>query len=516
MTEELGANDPREIGQYQLLRRLGRGGMGQVFLGRSPGGRLVAVKLVHPELANNTQFRLRFANEVIAARKVGGFYTAQVVDADPAGDPPWLVTAYIPGPSLHQVVQAQGSLPESALRVLGSGLAEGLAAVHAVDLVHRDLKPANVIVADDGPRVIDFGIARALEGTGDTTQLTQSAIGTPGYMSPEQARGHTTGPESDVFALGCVLAFAATGHAPYGSGRPEVILYRTIHEAPDLTGVPTGLAQFIKQCLASDPAARPSLASVLDRLAMSADHTDWLPDDVVTMIEERRAATLLLPAEPGREAVTNGKRPARRGFLTKPQQYAVSALAGVIILTGVVWGALALLNHPGGKPDVKASSPQSSSAGTANAAAKSGRPCDIIDNSVVRQFDLTDTGTAGGYTRGSSQVRTCKWGSAKYGVTHDFSFTLAYAPKPVNMFRRQVKPKDDVSLDGLPEAIVAVDADSSSCEIAWRKPVKTGGAYATVLAETPGTGTDECKSAQEFAQVVQKVLQGKDHEWLFG
>ncbi|WP_051851928.1 serine/threonine-protein kinase [Streptomyces sp. NRRL F-5650] len=514
MTQPLGAHDPREIGPYQLLHRLGRGGMGQVFLGRSPGGRLVAVKLVHPELASNTEFRRRFAQEVAAARKVGGFYTAQVVDADPEGDPPWLVTAYIPGPSLHQVVVEQGALKGTALRVLGSGLAEGLAAVHAAGLVHRDLKPANVIVADDGPRVIDFGIARALEGTSGTTQLTQSAIGTPGYMSPEQARGLATGPESDVFALGCVLAFAATGHAPYGKGRPEVVLYRTIHEDPDLAGVPSDLAPFIERCLAADPAERPTLAAVLDRLATSADDTRWLPESVNAMIEERRAATLLLPPEAERTAGrSEGLRSARR-TLTRPQRYTAAAAAGVLAAAGVVWGVTAWPDAPGsGSGSDKPSS--SSATGTANAAATSGRPCDIIDNSVIRQFDLTDTGTAGGYTRGSAEVRTCTWASAKWGVDVDFSFTLAYAPKPVDMFVTATKPDEDLPLEGLPEAIIAADADTSSCEIAWRKPTKDGGAYATVLAKMPTRGMGQCPVAEEFAQVVQKVLRGEEHEWLF-
>jgi len=214
--EPLRGSDPRQVGAYRLDRRLGGGGMGQVYLGRSRSGRPVAVKLVRPELADDAGFRSRFALEVEAARRVGGFYTAQVVDADPDDDPPWLVTAYIPGPSLQQAVEEHGPLPVEAITVLGAGLAEGLAAIHTCGLVHRDFKPSNVILAEDGPRVIDFGIARALDATSHT--LSRVVVGTPSFMSPEQARGHEIGRPSDVFSLGLVLAFATTGHSPFGTG----------------------------------------------------------------------------------------------------------------------------------------------------------------------------------------------------------------------------------------------------------------------------------------------------------
>lgn len=220
--QELRATDPTVIGgRYRLLGRLGSGGMGTVYLGRSPGGRLVAVKCVHQELAADPEFRRRFIHESAAIRQVGGFHTAQVVDADPEGDPPWLVTAYISGPSLAEAVAAHGPLPETALRVLGAGLAEALDAIHAVGLVHRDLKPSNVLLADDGPRVIDFGIARALDGTAITR--TQVVVGTPGYMAPEQIAGGEIGPACDVFSLGHVIGHAA-GCAPFGHGGDAQVL----------------------------------------------------------------------------------------------------------------------------------------------------------------------------------------------------------------------------------------------------------------------------------------------------
>src|ERR1700733_13701381 len=213
--DALQPGDPGGVGGYRLVGRLGAGGMGQVFLGVSPGGRRVAVKLIHPMHAGTEQFRERFAREIEAARRVGGFHTAPVVDPDPQADPPWMVTAYIDVPSLREGAGRYGPLPPERVRALGAGLAEGLAAIHAHGLVHRDLKPGNVIVAEDGPRIIDFGIARAVDATGLTS--TGTVVGTFSYMSPEQVRGDPVLPASDVFSLGCVLGFAATGRPPFGS-----------------------------------------------------------------------------------------------------------------------------------------------------------------------------------------------------------------------------------------------------------------------------------------------------------
>ncbi|NEA28169.1 serine/threonine-protein kinase, partial [Actinomadura bangladeshensis] len=293
--EPLRQDDPREAGPYRLEGRLGGGGMGRVFLGRSRGGRRVAVKLIRPEFAEDPGFRRRFALEAEAARRVGGFYTAQVVGADPDADPPWLVTAYIPGPSLQQAVAAHGPLPAETVAVLGAGLAEGLTAIHACDLVHRDLKPSNVILAADGPRVIDFGISRAL----DATSHTHAVVGTPGFMSPEQARGRAVGPASDVFSLACVLAYAATGRGPFGAGPGEAIVYRIVHDEPDLAHLPGALADLVRRCLAKDPAGRPGLSDVLDELSGAAQATpEWLPPPVTTMVTERLVQTPTSPPPP--------------------------------------------------------------------------------------------------------------------------------------------------------------------------------------------------------------------------
>ncbi|MGH3409264.1 MAG: protein kinase domain-containing protein, partial [Streptosporangiaceae bacterium] len=264
--DDLQPGDPRSMGGYRLLGRLGAGGMGQVYLGVSPSGRRVAVKLIHPIHAGTAQFRQRFAREIDAARRVGGFHTAVVVDADPQADPPWMVTAYIDGPSLQAEVERGGPLPADGVRALGAGLAEGLAAIHASGLVHRDLKPGNVILAPDGPRIIDFGIARAADATTGLTS-TGVVVGTFAYMPPEQLRGEVAGPASDVFALGGVLAFAATGRPPFGREPAATVMFRIVAEPPDLAGLADeGLRQLIGACLAKAPQARPTVQALLAAL----------------------------------------------------------------------------------------------------------------------------------------------------------------------------------------------------------------------------------------------------------
>ncbi|GGT46570.1 protein kinase [Nonomuraea spiralis] len=308
MTHPLRDGDPAHIGSYRLQARLGGGGMGEVFLGRSPGGRLVAVKVVRPELADNNDFRRRFASEVDAARKVGGFYTAQVVDADTDATQPWLATAYIPGPSLHQAIDEHGPLPLESAAVLGAGLAEGLAAVHACEMVHRDLKPANVILAEDGPRLIDFGIARALDATSHTQ--TSTVLGTAAFMSPEQAMARKVGPASDVFSLGCVLAFAVTGRSPFGTGPVHAVVFRVVHADPDLQGVPAPLAALVAACLAKEPAARPSLEQVLTQLTAlaSPEQGRWLPEALTHVIVERRTLALTGLHDPATASDGGGSR----------------------------------------------------------------------------------------------------------------------------------------------------------------------------------------------------------------
>ncbi|MFA1545738.1 WD40 repeat domain-containing serine/threonine protein kinase [Actinomadura chokoriensis] len=253
--------DPRQVGPYRLEGRLGAGGMGEVFLGVSAGGRRVAVKVVRGEHLSRPEFRVRFAREVAAARRVGGFYTAQVVDADPEADVPWMATAYVAGPSLREAAP----LPLAEVGRLGAALAEGLAAIHASGLVHRDLKPGNVIMSPDGPRIIDFGIARAV-GAGSLT-ADGAVLGTYAYMAPEQVLGEPSGPPADVFALGCVLVFAARGRSPFDAATIPAIVHRVLNEPPGLDGLAGPLRPLVTACLAKDPAARPGTNQILAHLA---------------------------------------------------------------------------------------------------------------------------------------------------------------------------------------------------------------------------------------------------------
>ncbi|MEV5828697.1 serine/threonine-protein kinase [Spirillospora sp. NPDC052242] len=291
--EILRPDDPREAGAYRLLARLGAGGMGSVFLGRAPTGRTVAVKFVHAELARDPGFRSRFRREVETARRVSGPWTAPVLDADTDADAPWVATGYVAGPTLQETVaDLYGPLPERSVRALAAGLAEALREVHGHDVVHRDLKPSNVLLTLDGPRVIDFGIARA--GDGGALTRTGMVVGTPGFMPPEQLRGERVTPAGDVFSLGAVLAYAATGRHPFGAGEggAAALTYRVVHEPPDLDGMPPGLRELAERCMAKDAAARPSPAEIAAAVAAPDASGSWLPGAVVEAVG-RRAVELL-------------------------------------------------------------------------------------------------------------------------------------------------------------------------------------------------------------------------------
>src|SRR6266702_6107432 len=281
MTRELQPGDPELIGPYRLRGRLGAGGMGRVYLGLSPGGRAVAVKVIRADLAQDAEFRTRFRREITVARRVSGLFTAPVIDADVDGPVPWLATAYVPGPSLADAVSENGPLPAASILALAKGLAEGLNAIHAAGVVHRDLKPANVLLAEDGPRLIDFGISRAVEASALTH--TGLVVGSPGFMSPEQAEGREVGPPSDVFSLGAVLACAATGQGPFGSGSTPALVYRVVYCVPQLDLVPAEVRSLAERCLAKDPALRPTAADLLAAAAHPA--AGWLPAPVTRAME---------------------------------------------------------------------------------------------------------------------------------------------------------------------------------------------------------------------------------------
>ncbi|WP_395366919.1 bifunctional serine/threonine protein kinase/MFS transporter [Streptomyces sp. YH02] len=294
--EQLTEQDPTHIGPYRLIARLGEGGMGLVYLGRSDLGRTVAVKVVQADHAQHPEFRRRFTREVAAARRVGGNWTAAVLDADTEAAVPWVATQYIPGPDLTTVVGKEfGPLPEHSVHTLANRLALALQTVHEAGLIHRDLKPSNVLVTVDGPRVIDFGIARALDSIGGDSLLTRTGmlIGSPGFMSPEQVRGHELTPANDIFCLGAVLVYAATGRLLFGATDTglNAHLFRIAEEEADLTGVPDSLVALVRACLNKDPAQRPTPAQVIERTATDRAE-EWLPGSVLAHLG-RRAAELL-------------------------------------------------------------------------------------------------------------------------------------------------------------------------------------------------------------------------------
>ncbi|MFE2929096.1 serine/threonine-protein kinase [Streptomyces sp. NPDC059278] len=304
----LTANDPARIGPYLLLGRLGAGGMGRVYLARSEGGRTVAVKVVHAEHVADPHFRARFRREVDAARRVGERYTAPVLDAAPDEDYPWVATGYVPGLSLEQIVRGHGALPTESVLALADGLLRALKDIHAAGIVHRDLKPSNVMLTVEGPKVIDFGIARAVETSVDSLLTsTGMVIGSPGFMAPEQIRGESAGPKSDVFTLGCVLTYAATGTLPFGHGvsNQHAVMYHIVEAAPALDRVrDEGLRTLIARLLTKSPDERPSVDELLaepDRQHLTPAASSWLPADVVGHLARQSAQLLDAEAAPVRQ-----------------------------------------------------------------------------------------------------------------------------------------------------------------------------------------------------------------------
>ncbi|MFD7240944.1 serine/threonine-protein kinase [Streptomyces massasporeus] len=326
----LDVDEPTVVGPYRLLGRLGSGGMGRVYLGRSAGGRTVAVKIVHPHFALDEEFRARFRREVEAARRVGGAWTASVLDADPGARVPWVATAYAAGPSLSAAVADGGPLPAHTVRALGAGLAEALAAVHELGLVHRDVKPSNVLLTLDGPLLIDFGIARATDGTASLTS-TGVSIGSPGYMSPEQILGKGVTGAADVFSLGAVLAYAATGEPPFPGDSSAALLYKVVHEEPELGLLDGELRSLTAECLAKDPAARPAPAELARRLAPEGAARlvsgGWLPGTLVEQVSRSAVQLLNLEATGAGAGVGAGGPSGPVGF-SSPSVEAAPETAG--------------------------------------------------------------------------------------------------------------------------------------------------------------------------------------------
>ncbi|MGW0936179.1 serine/threonine-protein kinase [Streptomyces sp. NPDC002666] len=394
--EPLSASDPARIGPYVLLGRLGAGGMGRVYLARSEGGRTVAVKVVHPEHVADPQFRARFRREVDAARRVGDRYTAPVLHAEPEAESPWIATGYVPGLSLEQVVRGHGPLPAASVLTLADGLLRALKDIHDAGIIHRDLKPSNVMLTVEGPKVIDFGIARAVEMSVDSLLTsTGMVIGSPGFMAPEQIRGESAGPKSDVFTLGCVLTYAATGTLPFGNGvsNQHAVMYHIVEAEPDVEQVrDEELRALIIRLLAKSASERPSVEELLDDHGRKgpAAEASWLPAGVVGRLARQSARLLDAEAAPVREeSVDRGtadlrapaavpevapvrdtaepprKRDGRRRrpwFVTVP----------VVVLLGGGGGTLAVLQPFGGDSD--SGSHASPSPGTTTPSAPASQP----------------------------------------------------------------------------------------------------------------------------------------------
>jgi hypothetical protein len=350
--------DPRHLGPYRLLGVLGSGGMGTVYLGRTPESEKVAVKVVRMDLTGEQEFRERFAREVDAARRVAGSHTAGLVYADPHARQPWMATAFVLGPSLREAITEAGPLDLPTLRALGLGLREELSALQGAGLVLRDLKPGNRMLPTGGPRIIDFGIARALEATALTS--VSQVLGTASYMSPEQVRGHEAGTASDVFSFGCLLAYAATGASPFGSGPAESVAYRVVHTEPDLDGVPPELAALVRDCLAKDPVARPTPQQIVDRITRRAGKpVTWRTTPALnTMIAARAKAVRVLEASTDAEQTEEMRplsdeggdgpgrpRAARRKMWVAASKVVAAGLAGILLPVGV-WLLYDRLAHP--------------------------------------------------------------------------------------------------------------------------------------------------------------------------
>jgi len=279
--EPLATTDPRRVGPYRIVGRMGAGAMGRVYIARRSGSHdLVALKLIRPEYADIPEFRRRFTREIKAIEHIRSPFTTALLDSNPTAEQPWMVTSLVSGPSLQQAIDDRGVWPESAVWALAEGVAQGLRAIHAAGVVHRDLKPSNILLDKDGPRVIDFGIARARDASRLTA--TMHRPGTPAFMAPEQALGQEVGPAADVFALGAILAYAITGRTPFGEGTSDAMLFRVIHQPPDLTGITGGLRQLIADCLAKNPAERPSVDQIIERCQAQSAGQSWAPPGVQT------------------------------------------------------------------------------------------------------------------------------------------------------------------------------------------------------------------------------------------
>lgn len=473
MIGELLSDDPRQIGPYMLLGRLGAGGMGRVYLGRSAGGHLVAVKVIRADLAEDADFRARFSQEVAAARTVGGMFTAAVVGFDADGPMPWLATAYVPGPSLAEAVQLHGPLPVVSVLALAAGIAEGLVAVHAARVVHRDLKPANVLLAEDGPRLIDFGISRAAEASSLTR--TGLVVGSPGFMSPEQAEGAEVGPPSDVFSLGAVIAFAATGQNPFGTGPTPALVYRVVHGEPDLSGLDEPVRLLAQRCLAKDPLLRPTPEQILAEAGAAQPSAQWLPAGLIADLVQYSPARIpaviaganRVPAPPVLPAAIPGRRP-----LATRRRRAWAWVALAIILAAAA--AIVRLHAP----PVRSASARSAVSRTAHHVIASGQAPTVSPQATSGSpSQSTSTSTQSAAPR-SSEPSTTSSGSP--------------GPAP------STSPPGSVALPGTPDGVSATAAGQYTIDVSW----SSGGGKVTGFNVDNGCPPGACALGATLAKTT--------------
>ncbi|VVJ23193.1 Uncharacterised protein [Amycolatopsis camponoti] len=477
----LNPDEPRHVGRYRLVAALGEGGMGRVLLGVSPDGRLVAVKQVHPGFAHDDGFRSRFRREVQTSRMVSGAYTAAVMDADPDASTPWLASVFVAGPSLKEAVEAAGPLPPASVRILAAGLASALTDIHRAGLIHRDLKPSNVLLTDDGARVIDFGIARAAEGGSELTH-TGSIIGSPGFMSPEQADGRPVTPASDVFSLGGLLVMAATGVAPFGGGSTPQVLYNVVHGRPNLGSVPPELRRLVEPCLAKDPVQRPTPAQILDFLGpVPPGVTPW-PPAVHALIGAQKSQVSQVLALPQPPPLATAKK--RRWPL----------VAAVVAVVAIIGATVALV----------AANSDRSNAGTAPPSSTSPPKLEPFTPADLRQIDpckiLPPDSMPG--------TGTVKPADPAAGLLDQCSLSFVETADKTRSTTVDVSLYNPISLDGAdPTRIDGRDVffkkQGSVCAAAFKIPTAPKN---SITASAQRASGDSCEAPREAISVILKEI----------
>ncbi|ANN18366.1 protein kinase [Amycolatopsis orientalis] len=479
----LNPGEPRQIGPYRIIAELGEGGMGRVVLGLAPDGRLVAVKQLHAQFAHDPRFRERFRREVATSRLVSGAYTAAVMDADAEAETPWLASVFVTGPSLKEAVDAAGPLPAGSVRLLASGLAAALTEIHRAGLIHRDLKPSNIILTSDGPRVIDFGIARVAEEAQDLTG-TGAIIGSPAFMSPEQAgSGQVTG-ASDVFSLGAILVMAATGRGPFTGPTAPQTLYNVVHATPDLTGVPDEIRRLAEPCLAKDPARRPTPDQILEYLGPVPPIAAPWPPSVHARIQQQDAevrSVLALPLPIW--------RPPPKKMAPRTKKILFGALAAVVLLmvSGIVALGLSVAEYA--KPEEPGVTSLSVSEALSPERLRLVDPCKVLAGRFVQEFGTLTPDTYSFYPA------RCKYAGLN-GATFELRLGEGMSTSGAERTNR--------TADGLPLLRSTI---SGGCDSVIQLPAER---RLGVFISHPEKDGDPCKAADDMLTAV--VTRLRTHE----